>query len=74
MGAFGYFAVLFGAAYGWLIWDESITFWLIAGSVLIAIGGLLAGRSSQTARGEIASAQTMTDRSTVRSTGSIMGG
>ncbi|MGB5832594.1 MAG: DMT family transporter [Thiohalocapsa sp.] len=49
MGAFGYFAVVFGAAYGWLIWGESITLTLVAGSLLIAVGGLLAGRSTRVA-------------------------
>jgi drug/metabolite transporter (DMT)-like permease len=46
MGAFGYFAVIFGAAFGWLIWGEQITLSLIAGSLLIAVGGLLASRST----------------------------
>ncbi len=46
MGAFGYSAVLFGAAFGWLIWDESITLSLIIGSLMIAAGGLIAGRAT----------------------------
>jgi len=50
MGAFGYFAVIFGAAYGWMIWHERITIALVSGSVLIALAGALAGRSSPTAR------------------------
>ena len=50
MGAFGYFAVVFGAAYGALIWEEAITWSLVAGSVLIAVAGLLAGRSARRAR------------------------
>jgi drug/metabolite transporter (DMT)-like permease len=45
MGAFGYSAVVFGAAYGWIIWDEPVTAGVAAGTVLIAIGGLLASRS-----------------------------
>lgn len=45
MGAFGYFAVIFGAAFGWLIWNEPVTLSLVMGSLLIAVGGLLAGRS-----------------------------
>ncbi len=47
MGAFGYFAVVFGAAYGALIWGEAVTWSLVAGSVLIAVAGLLAGRSAR---------------------------
>lgn len=48
LGTFGYFAVIFGAAYGWLIWDETVTPALVAGSVLIAIAGLMAGRCART--------------------------
>jgi drug/metabolite transporter (DMT)-like permease len=33
MGAFGYFAVVFGAAYGALIWDEALTWSLVARAV-----------------------------------------
>ncbi|MCF7984261.1 MAG: DMT family transporter [Thiohalocapsa sp.] len=47
MGAFGYFAVVFGAGYGWLIWDESITLAVALGTLLIAVAGLLASRSIQ---------------------------
>jgi drug/metabolite transporter (DMT)-like permease len=50
MGAFGYSAVLFGAGYGWLIWDEPVTAGLVAGSLLIAVAGVLAGRSTRSAR------------------------
>jgi drug/metabolite transporter (DMT)-like permease len=50
MGTFGYFAVVFGAAYGWLIWDESLTWSLAAGTLLIAAAGLLAGRSASPPR------------------------
>jgi drug/metabolite transporter (DMT)-like permease len=49
MGAFGYFAVIFGAAFGWLIWDEQVTLSLVVGSLLIAVGGVLAGRSTSNA-------------------------
>lgn len=47
MGAFGYFAVVFGAAYGWLIWDEPVTLALAGGTLLIAIAGLLAGKTTR---------------------------
>jgi drug/metabolite transporter (DMT)-like permease len=43
MGAFGYFSVVFGAAYGWLLWDERLLWWTVAGSLLIFVSGLLAG-------------------------------
>jgi drug/metabolite transporter (DMT)-like permease len=49
MGAFGYFAVVFGAVYGWLIWDEAITWTLVVGTLFIGVAGVLAGRSSQPA-------------------------
>jgi drug/metabolite transporter (DMT)-like permease len=49
MGAFGYFAVVFGAAYGALIWDEALTWSLVAGTLMIAVAGLLAGRSARAA-------------------------
>jgi len=42
MGSFGYFAVIFGAAYGWLLWDEVLTWWTVAGAVLIVYAGVLA--------------------------------
>jgi drug/metabolite transporter (DMT)-like permease len=47
MGAFGYSAVIFGAAYGWLLWDEPITWHVIGGSLLVAVGGLLAGHAKR---------------------------
>lgn len=42
MGSFGYFAVVFGAAYGWLLWDEALMWWTVAGTVLIIAAGILA--------------------------------
>jgi len=42
MGPFGYFAVVFGAAYGWLLWDEVLMWWTVAGTALIATAGMLA--------------------------------
>lgn len=47
MGAFGYFAVLFGALYGWVFWSEPLLWWTVAGSVLILLAGLLAGHSGR---------------------------
>lgn len=43
MGAFGYFSVVFGAAYGWLLWDERLLWPTVAGSLLIFLSGLVAG-------------------------------
>jgi drug/metabolite transporter (DMT)-like permease len=45
LGVFGYSAVVFGAGYGWLLWDEPVTAAVVAGSLLIAAAGLLAIRA-----------------------------
>ena len=44
MGAFGYSAVIFGAAYGWLLWDEIPSDLSITGACLVVVAGLMAGR------------------------------
>jgi len=49
MGTFGYFAVVFGAAYGWLLWDEPVTWGIVGGTILIAAAGLLASRAKRPA-------------------------
>jgi drug/metabolite transporter (DMT)-like permease len=57
MGAFGYSAVVFGAAYGWLLWDEPVTWGVAGGTVLIAVAGILASHSKRPSRlgsGELA--------------------
>ncbi len=41
MGTFGYFAVVFGAGYGWLIWDEQLSPGFFVGSSLVAVAGVL---------------------------------
>lgn len=41
-GSFGYFAVIFGAAYGWLLWDDVLMWWTVAGTILIIAAGTLA--------------------------------
>jgi drug/metabolite transporter (DMT)-like permease len=46
MGSFGYFAVVFGALYGWLLWDEILMWWTIAGTLLIVTAGTLAASRS----------------------------
>lgn len=45
MGVYVYSAVVFGAAYGWLLWDEPVTLAVAAGTLLIAVAGLLASRA-----------------------------
>ena len=50
MGAFGYFAVVFGAAYGWLLWDERLLWWTITGSLLIFLSGYIAGSRDRASR------------------------
>lgn len=50
MGVFGYSAVVFGAAYGWLLWAEPLTVSTVTGTVLIAVAGLLAARSTRRGR------------------------
>jgi drug/metabolite transporter (DMT)-like permease len=42
MGSFAYFGVIFGAAYGWLLWDEVLMWWTVAGTILIVTAGMLA--------------------------------
>jgi drug/metabolite transporter (DMT)-like permease len=48
MGSFGYFAVIFGAAYGWLLWDEVLMWWTVAGTVMIVTAGMLAASGPAT--------------------------
>ena len=43
---FTYFSVLYGAAFGYLFWDEVLDIGFISGAVLIAIAGLLAIRKN----------------------------
>jgi drug/metabolite transporter (DMT)-like permease len=42
---FTYFSVVFGAAYGYLFWDEVLDWLFVAGALLIAAAGVLAVRS-----------------------------
>jgi drug/metabolite transporter (DMT)-like permease len=49
LGIFAYSSVIFAALYGWLLWDESLTWSMVGGSLLVAIAGLLAAGE----RGEI---------------------
>ncbi|WPL19140.1 carboxylate/amino acid/amine transporter [Thiorhodovibrio winogradskyi] len=52
MAPFGYFSVVFGALFGWLIWAEPVGWRLVLGSILIAGAGWLVSRrrASQPAR------------------------
>jgi len=43
LGIFSYFSVIFGAGFGWLLWQEPISTGTVAGSLLILIAGVLAG-------------------------------
>ncbi|TVQ89162.1 MAG: DMT family transporter [Chromatiaceae bacterium] len=45
MGVFVYSSVIFGAAFGWLLWEEPVTWTLVAGSLAIGVAGLLASRA-----------------------------
>ncbi len=47
MGVFGYSAVVFGAAFGWLLWAEPLSWQTSLGTLLIAAAGLLAARSTR---------------------------
>ena len=41
---FTYFSVIFGAAYGYLFWNETLDWLFIAGALLIAVAGVMAAR------------------------------
>lgn len=41
---FTYFSVVFGATWGYLIWDETLDWLFVAGALLIAIAGIMAVR------------------------------
>jgi drug/metabolite transporter (DMT)-like permease len=41
---FTYFSVVFGAAYGFLFWDEGLDWLFVAGALLIAVAGVMAVR------------------------------
>jgi drug/metabolite transporter (DMT)-like permease len=43
MGAFGFFSVVFAALVGWILWEEVLTWAMLAGSVLVVLAGLAAG-------------------------------
>ncbi len=47
VGAFGFFAVVFGAGYGWLFWDEILRWTTWAGALLVMYAGITAGRGGR---------------------------
>ena len=44
---FTYFSVIFGAAYGYLFWGETLSSTFIAGALLIAVAGIMALRGGR---------------------------
>lgn len=44
VGPFGYFAVVFGAAYGWLLWQEPLAWGTLLGSFLVLTSGVILTR------------------------------
>ena len=44
LGPFTFFSVLFGAALGWLLWDEQLTLATTFGALLILVSAFLTGR------------------------------
>ena len=45
LGVFTYFAVLFGAVYGWIFWQEIISWSSATGAGLVAVAGWMASRA-----------------------------
>lgn len=52
---FTYASVLFGATYGYLFWDETVSFQFILGALLIALAGVLALRVRRRAENRLVS-------------------
>jgi drug/metabolite transporter (DMT)-like permease len=59
VGPFTYFSVVFGAAYGYLFWDERLEWYFVAGALLIAFAGMLALHGK---RGTVAIDETLEPR------------
>ncbi len=51
---FGYFSVIFGALYGWLLWDEVLLWSTLVGSLFILAAAVVSTRQARTADGETA--------------------
>jgi drug/metabolite transporter (DMT)-like permease len=52
---FTYSSVLFGAAYGYLFWGETLSLQFILGALLIGLAGVIALKGGKTAPGKLAS-------------------
>jgi drug/metabolite transporter (DMT)-like permease len=52
LGIFAYSSVIFAALYGWLLWEETLTWTMVGGSLLVAIAGLLAAGDRSSTRQE----------------------
>lgn len=44
LGPFAFFSVVFGAALGWMFWDEILGWLTVAGTLLVLSSALLVGR------------------------------
>lgn len=44
LGPFAFFSVVFGAVLGWLLWDELLRWPTVAGTLLVFVSAMLAGR------------------------------
>ncbi len=44
IGVFNYFSIIFAGGYGWLLWQEPLTWHLLTGAALISIAGVLTSR------------------------------
>lgn len=48
LGVFAYSSAVFGAAYGWFFWHETLLWSTAAGAVLVALAGLMASQVGKT--------------------------
>lgn len=54
LGPFTFFAVIFGAIFGWLFWNESLTITTLIGAILILISALINALSKKTNHASLA--------------------
>ncbi len=47
MGTFSFFSVVFGAAFGWMFWDEVLRWTTVAGTLLIVLAGMTVSRAGR---------------------------
>ena len=50
VGPFGYFAVIFGAAYGWFLWHEPLAWGTLVGSLLVLASAVILTRPTRVAQ------------------------